>query len=78
MRRAYTPERDDNVRDRRDESEDLRRKADAILDAMHTGSILSDALDYEVLARLEDDLTALSVALSREAQELNDDLGRAA
>ena len=75
--RAYTPERDDTVRDMRDETEDARVKADALNDAIKADAV-HEALGYELASELEGVLARVSVALSRQAQELNDDLGRAA
>ena len=73
--RAYTPERDDTVRDMRDETESVRKQADALNDAIKPDAV-HDALGYELVSELEDVLARTSMALSRAAQALNDDLGR--
>lgn len=74
--RAYTPERDDNARDARGDAEDIAGHCRAILDALRDKPALFDCVTDPVA--LEEVVSGLEHDMHRQAQELNDDLGRAA
>ena len=75
-RRAYTPERDDNLRDMRDEAGDVAHHADSILDTMrHNPDVIEGCLSEEELFALDELLSKLSHETRKVEQARNDSLG---
>ena len=77
MPRAYTPERDDTVRDMRDEAGDVAHHAQSILDTMHNNpDVIDGCLSHDDAYALEDLLANLAVEVRKVEREANDSLGR--
>lgn len=75
-RRAYTPERDDNLRDMADDAGDVAQHAQSILDTLHNNpDVIDGCLSHDDAYALEDLLAKLAVEVRKVQREANDSLG---
>ena len=77
--RAYTPERDDNLRDMAADAGDVASHADSILDTMrHSPDVIEGCLSEEEAFALDELLSKLSHETRKVEQARNDCLGELA